>query len=266
MNSTQTQPNTTTDLPSTTRRPVPDGSSNAYAAHHEAVYASPLITDLVPSARYTGETSTDEGATWTPVPMPAGWDTVCGGHVQAEVATKLLAGYDVAADGPTRITRDWDGTLTRWTRALGLVTGVELPDYLTAPAVHHGALSSPTGRSLLARTGRSLISRALDILNAAGVQLAGYTDTHHCVIEGAHVVTQTLTSANRVNVILELATVHFDHLHNPRNHPGYPSVRAARVRDANRWADLFRAQGWAIQEAHGTTPDRLAFVMAPPSN
>jgi hypothetical protein len=102
-------------LPATTRSPVPDGSSNAYSSHSGAVFADPRVTDLDISARYLGHTSTDEGATWQPVPMPTGWDTVCGGHVQAEAGGALLHGWDVVADGPTRIIREWDGSLARWT-------------------------------------------------------------------------------------------------------------------------------------------------------
>src|SRR6266705_408694 len=102
-------------LPTTERRPVPDSSSNGYSPHHGAVFADPRVTDLDISARYIGETSTDEGATWTPVPMPDGWTTVCGGHTQVEVAGALLHGWDVVADGPNRIIREWDGSLARWT-------------------------------------------------------------------------------------------------------------------------------------------------------
>lgn len=102
-------------LPTTHRTPVPNESSNDYANHHSTVYATPLITNLDISARYTGETSRDEGATWNPVPMPSGWDTVCGGHIQVEVASALLHGWDVVADGTTRLIREGDGSLTRWT-------------------------------------------------------------------------------------------------------------------------------------------------------
>lgn len=106
-----------TDLPSTRRRPVPDSSHPGYAAHHDAVYADPRVTDLDGDARYTGETSTDEGATWTPMPMPDGWGSVCGGHVQIQTAGALHTGWDVVADGPVRIIREGDGELTRWTPA-----------------------------------------------------------------------------------------------------------------------------------------------------
>jgi hypothetical protein len=104
-------------LPSTTRRPVPDGSSQAYGTHADTIYTDPRVTNINISARYTGHTSRDEGHTWEPVPMPPGWDTVCGGHTQVEVASALLSGWDVTADGPTRIIREYDGTLTRWAPA-----------------------------------------------------------------------------------------------------------------------------------------------------
>lgn len=102
-------------LPSATRSPVPDSSSNTYATHHQAVCSDPRVLDLDISARYVGHTSTDEGATWQPVPMPAPWESVCGGHVQAETLGILLVGGDVIADGTTRTYREWDGTLARWT-------------------------------------------------------------------------------------------------------------------------------------------------------
>ena len=102
-------------LPSTERRDVPDSSSRNYCTHHEAVYADPRVTDLDTAARYTGEHSHDEGATWTPIPMPDGWGSVCGGHVQVEAASALTSGWDVVADGTTRIIREGDGALTRWT-------------------------------------------------------------------------------------------------------------------------------------------------------
>lgn len=105
----------TAALPSTERRPVPDSSSRDYGTHHDAVYADPRLTDLDTAARYRSETSTDEGATWTLDPTPDDWPTVCGGHVQCEVAGALGSGWDVAADGTTRIIRHWDGSLTRWT-------------------------------------------------------------------------------------------------------------------------------------------------------
>jgi hypothetical protein len=95
------------------RRPVPGSSSNDYAAHHTAVYADPRITGIDSGARYVDHTSRDNGRTWQPVDR----GTVCGGHVQAEAASALLAGYDVTADGPTRTIRQGDGTLTRWTHA-----------------------------------------------------------------------------------------------------------------------------------------------------
>lgn len=102
-------------LPSAGRRDVPDSGSRDYGTHHTAVYNDSRITDLDTAARYTGESSTDNGATWVPVPMPEGWATVCGGHTQVEVAGALLSGWDVTADGSTRTIREWDGALTRWT-------------------------------------------------------------------------------------------------------------------------------------------------------
>ncbi|MFI8535359.1 hypothetical protein ACIGMX_34580 [Streptomyces aquilus] len=102
-------------LPSAEHRPVPDSSSNDYSRHHAAIYADPRLTDIDAAARYTSATSTDNGASWTPDPMPEGWYSVCGGHVQCEVAGALGAGWDVVADGTTRIIRNWDGSLTRWT-------------------------------------------------------------------------------------------------------------------------------------------------------
>lgn len=264
---TNTTPETT-NLPSATRRPVPDPSWDpAYADHHTTVCADPRVTDIDISARYTGHTSTDEGATWTPVPMPTGWDTVCGGHVQAEALGSLLTGWDVTADGTTRTIREGDGTLARWTLTPGLVSDVELPDYLNAPAVHHGVLPSDRDRARtpLARTARTAVAQALAILNDAGVKLAAYTESTHCVGEGAHLDSQTFKRENRVNVVIDLATAHFDHLLNPRNHPGYPALRQARVVEAARWADLFRSHGWTVREGHDTTPGRLALVLTPPS-
>lgn len=81
----------------------------------DAVYADPRVTDINPSARYAGETSTNGGRTWTPLDVP----TVCGGHVQAEVATALLCDRDVTTAGAARTVPDWDGTLVRWTPAGG---------------------------------------------------------------------------------------------------------------------------------------------------
>jgi hypothetical protein len=105
-------------LPSTTRRPVPDPSYDpTYVDHHIAACSDTRVTDLNISARYTGATSTDQGATWTPIPMPVPWDSVCGGHVQAEALGALLTGWDVTADGPARTIRERDGSLTRWTPA-----------------------------------------------------------------------------------------------------------------------------------------------------
>jgi len=104
-----------TALPSATRRPVPDSSSHDYSPHDTAVHADPRVADLDTAARYLGEHSSDNGQTWQPVRMPPGWATVCGGHVQAEAASALLGGWDVIADGPTRIIREGDGSLTRWT-------------------------------------------------------------------------------------------------------------------------------------------------------
>lgn len=104
-----------TPFPSTARRPVPDSSHPGYSTHHDAVYADPRLTDLDTAARYISHTSSDEGATWTADPMPDGWGSVCGGHVQCEVAGALGSGWDVVANGTTRLTRHWDGSLTRWT-------------------------------------------------------------------------------------------------------------------------------------------------------
>ena len=104
-----------TSLPSTERRNVPDSSSRDYGTHHAAVYNDPRLTNLDTAARYIAHTSTDEGATWTAVPMPPGWGSVCGGHVQCEVAGALHCGWDVVADGATRFIRNWDGSLDRWT-------------------------------------------------------------------------------------------------------------------------------------------------------
>jgi hypothetical protein len=105
-------------LPATDRSPVPAPSWDpAYVDHHRAVCSDPRVTDLDTGARYVGHTSTDEGATWEPVPMPAPWESVCGGHVQAETVGLLLAGYDVVADGTTRTMRDSNNTLVRWTLA-----------------------------------------------------------------------------------------------------------------------------------------------------
>lgn len=104
-----------TRLPAAARRDVPGESSPGYIAHHGAVYADPRVTDLAPAVRYFGEYSTDNGATWKPVPLSPGWGSVCGGHVQHEAASALLCGWDVVADGTTRIVRHWNGDLSRWT-------------------------------------------------------------------------------------------------------------------------------------------------------
>lgn len=137
---------TATALPSTTQTPVPDGSSRDYSAHHSTVYADPRITDIDTAARYYGEHSTDNGHTWTPVDMPTGWDTVCGGHTQVEVAGALLSGWDVIADGTTRIIREWDGSLTRWTMVA--------PVSLTKDAVTlHDIATNTVWRRMSARDG-----------------------------------------------------------------------------------------------------------------
>lgn len=104
-----------TSLPTTDRRPVPSQSCRDYYAHHALVFADPRATALDTTARYVGATSTDNGRTWTPIPMPNGWTTVCGGHVEVEAASALLHGRDVVADGATRIIREGDGSLVRWT-------------------------------------------------------------------------------------------------------------------------------------------------------
>ncbi|MER6406218.1 hypothetical protein ABT269_22420 [Streptomyces viridosporus] len=140
-----------------------------------------------------------------------------------------------------------------------LVTGTGLPDYLNAPAAHHGALPN-CERSARAR---ALVARALSVLTDNGQPLAAYTATGHCISEGAHVDSQTL--GDRVNVMVELELTHFDGRLNPRHHPGYPALRAARIAQATRWADLFAARGWQVQAVHGTTPGRLGFVLTPPA-
>jgi hypothetical protein len=104
-----------TTLPSTEPRTVPDSSHRDYIHHHDTVYADARVCGIDITARYYGEYSRDNGQTWKSIPMPEGWTTVCGGHVQAEAASALLSGWDVTADGGTRIVRDWDGALTRWT-------------------------------------------------------------------------------------------------------------------------------------------------------
>lgn len=100
-------------LPAMHRRPVPGSSSRDYAAHHQAVYADLRVTGIDGAARYIDHVSRDNGRTW----QPAGHGTVCGGHVQADAASALLAGWDVTAHDTTRTIREHDGTLTRWTLA-----------------------------------------------------------------------------------------------------------------------------------------------------
>ncbi|MGW6842156.1 hypothetical protein [Streptomyces sp. NPDC054958] len=140
-----------------------------------------------------------------------------------------------------------------------LVSVTPLPDYLTTPAVHHGALPG-TGRSHHAR---SLVGRALTVLHRHGVTLATYTATGHCVTEGAHVEPQTL--GTQINVILDLQLVRFDHLMNPSSHPAYPALRARRVAEVSRWPEFFTADGWQVRAVHDTTPGRLGYVLTPPA-
>ncbi|MFF1678340.1 hypothetical protein ACFVYG_20160 [Streptomyces sp. NPDC058256] len=139
-----------------------------------------------------------------------------------------------------------------------LVT-LSLPDYLTTPAVHHGAIAD-SARSPRAQ---ALVARALAILAEHDEALAAFTVTGHCITEGAYVDSRTI--GDRVNVILALKRVHFDAQLNPSNHPGYPALRAARLAQGERWADLFRARGWQARSADDTTPNRLSFVLAPPT-
>ncbi|QDN54287.1 hypothetical protein [Streptomyces sp. S1D4-20] len=95
--------------------PVPDGSSNGYAAFHASVFADPRITEIDIEACYACEYSKDGGRTWSKDTYS--YPEVCGGHVQAEDASALLSGCLVIAGGPVRIIRGSYGTLTRWTLA-----------------------------------------------------------------------------------------------------------------------------------------------------
>ncbi|MEU9254532.1 hypothetical protein AB0D66_22115 [Streptomyces sp. NPDC048270] len=142
-----------------------------------------------------------------------------------------------------------------------LVTGVDLPDFMTAAAVHHGTLPCPEDGPIE----RELVARALAILTGNSVPLAAFTALGQCLTEGARVGAQTLTRPDRVNVILDLTVSHIDGALNPRNHPGYPALRAARVAEADRWANLFRAEGWQVTPVHHLAPERLGFVLTPPA-
>lgn len=145
-----------------------------------------------------------------------------------------------------------------------LISDIDLPDYLTAPAAYHGVLPSDAGTSALARLARDQVSRALAVLNSNGVQLAEFTKTQHCVKEGAHLSFRTSTRHNHVDVVLQLDLTHFDSHLNPPTHPGYAALRAARVAEVDRWAGLFRAQGWGVQAVDDATPNRLGLVLSPP--
>jgi hypothetical protein len=78
-----------------------------------AAFAHPLIATIDPDARYAGEYL--DGGTW--VPMFDG-TTICGGHVQIEIAGAALHGGTATADGTTVSIRPTDGVApTRWTPA-----------------------------------------------------------------------------------------------------------------------------------------------------
>lgn len=145
------------------------------------------------------------------------------------------------------------------------LVAIDLPDYLTAPVTRHAVLPMDTDRSARARRARAYVAQAADVLIAGGAQLAGYTASGHCVTEGAHLELRTFRRQDHADVVLDLALTHFNNRQNPVDHPRYAALRAARVAEAARWADLFRTAGWDVQEAHNTTPGRLAFILTPPT-
>ncbi|MGW3699430.1 hypothetical protein ACWD7C_36360 [Streptomyces sp. NPDC005134] len=113
-----------------------------------------------------------------------------------------------------------------------LLTGIDLPGYLTAPAIHHGAVPAHTVRSLLGRTERAVVARAMAVL------------------------TTPLPDTASPKAPTSLPST---------SHPGYPALRAARVARADRWADLFRTQGRQVRAVRDTNGYRFAFVLTPPA-
>ncbi|MGC5531593.1 hypothetical protein [Streptomyces sp. SR-10] len=78
-----------------------------------AAHRHPLIATIDPDASYTGTYSNDCGTTWQPI---AGQTTVCGGHVQVEIAYAVRRAGAAYADGPV-ITVVKPSERTRWTPA-----------------------------------------------------------------------------------------------------------------------------------------------------
>ncbi|WP_129307974.1 hypothetical protein [Streptomyces sp. L2] len=70
--------------------------SPQFADFDQAVYSHPILTGIDETARYGMEYSTDGGRTWQPDPQAS---TVCGGHVQSEIAYALRAAGDSSGDG-----------------------------------------------------------------------------------------------------------------------------------------------------------------------
>lgn len=89
--------------------------SPAEADFEEAVYSHPVLNGIDETARYAMEYSTDGGRTWQPDPQAS---TVCGGHVQSEIASALRSAGDSSGDGV--ISRDGAAITVRrsseWTR------------------------------------------------------------------------------------------------------------------------------------------------------
>lgn len=190
------------------------------------------------------------------VTLPDG-RTVCTAQVRL-IAEPVATAPPAAPDAGTSPEPAQEGPRAR------LVT-IDLPDYLTAPVARHAVLPMDTDRSALARRARAYVAQAADVLIAGGAQLAGYTASGHCVTEGAHLELRTFHRQDHADVVLDLALTHFNNRQNPVDHPRYAALRAARVAETNRWADLFRTAGWDVQEAHNTTPGRLAFILTPPT-
>lgn len=85
------------------------------ADFEDAVYSHPVLNSIDETARYAMEYSRDGGRTWKPDPQAS---TVCGGHVQSEIASALRAAGDSSGEGV--ISQDGDTITVRhgseWTR------------------------------------------------------------------------------------------------------------------------------------------------------
>lgn len=84
----------------------------AGGANIVAVYNNPHVTGVQVDADYQADISWDRGDTWA---ADVSYGTVCGGHVQAEVAATLLEGRHVSSKGRIREVPTGDGSITRWT-------------------------------------------------------------------------------------------------------------------------------------------------------